>query len=294
MKGASDHMEPKSLLVLLKENRDRVSTSEQQVIDYILATPEKVIGVTIHELARTTFVSAATISRLLRKLSLGGYKAFQQYLIYELATLKTSRQSAIEDINPKDSTRQIMFKIMRRTIESITLTEKLNNPKTIDACVELIHGARRITIFGMGSSLLSAQDLQYKLLRAGIACTLSADWHMQLIAANNMTNEDVAIAFSYSGVTPEVLRCVQATHKRGGRVIAITRSVNTTELVKHANVALFVASTEPLLRSAAGTSRITQLAVVDMIFSTLVNKHYDAYSGAIENNYISKNRESHH
>lgn len=41
MKGASDHMEPKSLLVLLKENRDRVSTSEQQVIDYILATPEK-------------------------------------------------------------------------------------------------------------------------------------------------------------------------------------------------------------------------------------------------------------
>ena len=294
MKGASDHMEPKSLLVLLKENRDRVSTSEQQVIDYILATPEKVIGVTIHELARTTFVSAATISRLLRKLSLGGYKAFQQYLIYELATLKTSRQSAIEDINPKDSTRQIMFKIMRRTIESITLTEKLNNPNTIDACVELIHSARRITIFGMGSSLLSAQDLQYKLLRAGIACTLSADWHMQLIAANNMTNEDVAIAFSYSGVTPEVLRCVQATHKRGGRVIAITRSVNTTELAKHADVALFVASTEPLLRSAAGTSRITQLAVVDMIFSTLVNKHYDAYSGAIENNYISKNRESHH
>ena len=67
-------MEPKSILVLLKENKDRVSTSEQQIITYILKKPEAIVGVTIHELAQMTFVSADTISRLLRKLSLGGYK----------------------------------------------------------------------------------------------------------------------------------------------------------------------------------------------------------------------------
>lgn len=281
-------MEPKSLLVLLKENKDRVSTSEQQIITYILKKPEAIVGVTIHELAQMTFVSAATISRLLRKLSLGGYKEFQQYLIYELASMKTSRQSSIEDINPKDSTKQIMFKIMRKTIESITLTEKLNNPKTIDSCAELIHSAHHITIFGMGSSLLSAQDLQYKFLRANIDCTLSADWHMQLIAANNMSDGDVAIAFSYSGVTPETLRCVHAAQDHGGKVIAITRSVDSTELVRHADIVLYVASTEPLLRSSAGTSRITQLMIVDTLFSTLVNKHYDVYATSIEDNYISK------
>lgn len=111
---------------------------------------------------------------------------------------------------------------------------------------------------------------------------------MQLIAANNMSDGDVAIAFSYSGVTPETLRCVHAAQDHGGKVIAITRSVNSTELVRHADIVLYVASTEPLLRSAAGTSRITQLMMVDTLFSTLVNKHYDVYATAIEDNYISK------
>ena len=44
-------MESRSLLVLLKENRDYVSSSERNVIDYVLGNPEEVIGLTIHQLA---------------------------------------------------------------------------------------------------------------------------------------------------------------------------------------------------------------------------------------------------
>lgn len=281
-------MEPKGLLALLKENKNRVSTSERDIIAFVLEQPELVVGLTIHELAAKTFVSASTISRLFHKLHVGGYKQFQQFLLYELASTKLSTQSTIEDINPQDSTKQIMFKLMRRTIESITVTEKLNSAHTFDACVELMHNARVINAFGIGSSLLSAQDLQQKLLRVNIACSAYADWHMQLIAANNMQPGDAAVAFSYSGVTREVLRCVKTARERGGKVIGITRSASNRGLAREADVVLYVAAIEPLLRSSAGTSRISQLMLVDMLFTALVNKHFDEYSTVIENNYIQR------
>ena len=149
-------MEPRGLLVLLKENRDYVSSSERAVIDFILKNPERVVGVTIHELAAMTFVSPSTISRLCRSMDIGGYKEFQRQLVYELATLRDSERTTIGDIKKGDSTRQTMYKVTHRNMESLAITEKHNDPRVIDTCVDLMSSAGTINLFGMGSSLLSA------------------------------------------------------------------------------------------------------------------------------------------
>jgi DNA-binding MurR/RpiR family transcriptional regulator len=189
-------MEPRGLLVLLKENRDYVSSSERAVIDFILKNPERVVGVTIHELAAMTFVSPSTISRLCRSMDIGGYKEFQRQLVYELATLRDSERTTIGDIKKGDSTRQTKYKVTHRNMESLAITENLNDPRVIDTCVDLMSSAGTINLFGMGSSLLSARDLHYKLIRANLHCNTSDDWHMQLVAAKNMGPNDLAIAFS--------------------------------------------------------------------------------------------------
>ena len=54
----------RSLLALLKENRDYVSPTEKDVIDFVLKDPERVVGVSVHELAAMSFVSPSTVSRL--------------------------------------------------------------------------------------------------------------------------------------------------------------------------------------------------------------------------------------
>lgn len=281
-------MEPKSLLVLLKENRDYVSASERDVIDFVLKDPERVVGATIHELAAMTFVSPSTISRLCRSMDIGGYKEFQRQLVYELATLRDSERTAIEDIKKGDSTKQTMFKVTHRNMESLAITEKLNDPKVIDACVDLMTNADTINLFGMGSSLLSARDLHYKLIRANLHCNTSDDWHMQLVAAKNMGPKDLAIAFSYSGRTQEVITCVKEAHRRGGKVIVVTRAGHDSEFVRLADHALYVASTEPILRSSASASRISQLGLVDILFTAFVNRNYDRCAAAFEQNYIER------
>lgn len=278
----------RSLLALLKENRDYVSPTEKDVIDFVLKDPERVVGVSVHELAAMSFVSPSTVSRLCARLDTGGYKGFQRALVYDLAIARDAERTTIGDITPTDSTARTVFKVTRKNIESLAITEKLNAPEVIDGCVALMSGARTINLFGMGSSLLTARDLQYKLVRARVSCNVSEDWHEQLVLAKNMVPGDLAIAFSYSGRTKEVITCVKQAKARGASVIVVTRAGHDSEFVRLADRALFVASTEPILRSSASSSRISQLDVVDMLFAAYVNKNYEACSKAFEHNYIER------
>lgn len=281
-------MEPKSLIVLLKEHRDYVSATERNIVDVVIADPESVAGLSVHELAAKAFVSPSTVSRLCKRLRVGGYKGFQRMLVYDLAVMGEKDRATIEDIKPGDSTRKIMRETCHRDMESIVITEKLNDSETIDECVRLMSAANTINLFGMGSSLLSARDLYYKLLRANVPCNACDDWHAQLVFAHNSGPNDLAIAFSYSGRTSEVIECARAAHGQRTPVVAVTRSGFDSELASIADLVLRVSSTEPVLRSSAGASRISMLAVVDMLFAAYVNKNYERSVEAIERNYIER------
>ena len=281
-------MDGRDVMVLLKGNRDRATTSERNAIDYILAHAEDVMGMSIHQLADASFVSPSTISRLCRHLGLGGYRQFQSSLVFELARRRDSERTSIGDISPKDSVRQSIFKVTRKNIESLTITEKLNDPDTIESCVALMGQACSISLFGLGSSLLSARDLYYKLIRANVRCNVCDDWHAQLVCATNMGSEDLAIAFSYSGLTHEVIECSRRAKGRGASLIAITRAAHDSELVRLADQTLYVASTEPIFRSSASASRISQLDIVDILFAVYVSRNFQRCSEWFDRNYIEK------
>lgn len=75
---------------------------------------------------------------------------------------------------------------------------------------------------------------------------------------------------------------------QGAKVIAVTRAGHDSEFVRLADRALYVASTEPILRSSASASRISQLDVVDILFAAFVNRNYDACNKAFEHNFIER------
>ena len=141
----------------------------------------------------------------------------------------------------------------------------------------------------MGNSLLAAQDLQLKLLRVDKLCYLAEDWHSQLLYARNLHPDDLAIAFSYSGMTKETIACAKVAKQQGARVITVTRGECSTDLVKYADYALPVGSTEMILRSGAMSSRISQLNIIDILYTAYINRNYDACVKKFADNYIEKN-----
>ena len=146
----------------------------------------------------------------------------------------------------------------------------------------------RIALFGMGASLLVAHDLQLKLMRLDIDCQMSHDLHSQLLSASNLRAGDLAIVVSYSGMTEDVLRCARVARQSGATIVSITRGSFASPLVDLSDVVLGVAATELVVRSGAMSSRIAQLNVVDVLFTTYLSRNYEKSMERLSSNWIKK------
>ena len=75
--------------------------------------------------------------------------------------------------------------------------------------------------------------------------------------------------------------------KNGTPIIAITRCVQTPvyELADHR---LYIAANEALFRSGAMSSRMSQLNVVDILFTALANENYEQSVAQLSRTHIQK------
>ncbi|GLB32887.1 putative HTH-type transcriptional regulator [Lacrimispora amygdalina] len=277
----------KGLLVRIDDYVQNSGEAEKQLISRLQRNPESVLRKTIKEIAKETYTSPATIVRLCKKLGCKGYKDFQSTLAYEVALFRESRDIAFQKITQKDTVEDIIYKVTKKNIESLETTRKLLEPKIITDCVKLLETSRTVSLFGLGTSLLVARDLYLKLLRADVICSLCDDWHAQFLTARNLRAGDVAIVISYSGLTEEMLQCAKEAKANGAKVIAITRAVES-KLAAEADFVLPVAATELIHRSGAMSSRISQLNVVDVLFTAYVNRNYEFCMNQFGRTHIQK------
>lgn len=276
------------LLLRLKEQKPYASPSERNIIQFVQADPQRVLSMSIRELAEQTYTSPSTVVRFCRKLGCDGYKGFQRELVYEFAAMQERSDIALREIDPADSVGEIVDKVAQGDVLSIEATSRLLDMVTLSTCADLIGSCRVADVFGIGASLLVAHDLEMKLTRVDKECHVYDDWHNQWLCARNMHADDLAIVVSYSGFTDEMIECARCAHRRGAPVIAITRMGNDAGLARHVDYVLGIAASEPLVRSGAMGSRMSQLFVVDALYAVYVARNYEQCADIITRNYTVK------
>ena len=279
----------KGMLSQLEEYRKDASAAEKKLIDLLLRNPDQLIGKSIHQLSEMVYASPATIIRLCKKLGCSGYREFQQNLVYEMALLESTRSIFSKKGITFSSTKDIIQNVTQKNVDTLELSKKLVDETVIEACVNAIEESRMIHFFGIGASLLVAKDFYLKMLRVEKLCSYADDWHLQMLAAKSMGTQDLAIIFSYSGMTEEMIACAEVVKDNGAKVIVIT-SANDSKLAKQADYVLFVAATESLIRSGAMSSRISQLNMVDILYSTYISKHYERCMKILPKTYVEKKK----
>lgn len=264
----------KSALIRLRETQELLSESQYAVADYILNNPEKAMNMTIHELSKITFASPSTIIRLCRRVGFGGYKDFHKAINYEMTLRKQSSENVKKDITRSDSIDDIIEKITYKNILSLEDTKNLLDPKVLQSCVNLIEKSSTVLLFGLGASLCAARDAYLKFIRLNKPCAVSDDWHSQYLLARNATKNDLGLVFSYSGYTTEVVKCMEAMRENQTPIIAITRCI-PSPVFELSDYRLYTAANESTFRSGAMSSRISQLNVLDILYTAFVNSNYD-------------------
>ena len=102
-----------------------------------------------------------------------------------------------------------------------------------------------------------------------------------------MTKEDVGLVVSYSGQTVEVLECMKAMRENDVPIISITR-YSPSPVSELSTYNIYVAANESTFRSGAMSSRISQLNVVDILYTAFANSEYEYCLERLSKTHIDK------
>ncbi len=262
---------------------DSLSNSEKKVAAYILDNIQSIFSTPVARLAEESGVSQVTWIRFCKALGYTGLKDLKKDLVEELnsAVQEDNTGTAFSDISHYTTTEQMILSVGSATVRAVEDTIKLLNPAVTEAAADAIASARRIRLFGLGASGLVAEDFLSKLARINLNVSYSPDFHTQLVHAATMQKEDVAVLFSYSGVTREIVELAEVAGKSGCTTIAVTQYAKTP-LSGSVQYPLYITTQELNHRSGAMSSRIAQLAVVDVLFTIIAGKNYDAIKQNLE------------
>lgn len=274
-------------LIRLKENLHALPGTEKVVGEYILSHLDEMNNMSIQKLARKSYVSTSSIIRMSRLIGYRGYKEFKEDLIVSIALENENKVLSNNDISKDDTVEDIVYKITMTNIQSLYETQSITSIPSIKKSIDLMRSADNILLYGLGASYISAKDLYIKLLRINKACTLNEDWHLQLLSARNSKPNDVAIVFSYSGQTQEIIECVKELKKNKTPIIAVTRCVET-QISLLSDIRLYTTSNESLFRSAAMSSRISSLNIVDILYTCYANSTYSYTIKQLKRTHITK------
>ncbi|MBM7541815.1 MurR/RpiR family transcriptional regulator [Amphibacillus cookii] len=267
-----------SCLMSIRSHYSTFSDKEKAIADYILSNPNKVIHGTINQVAEEIGLADSTVFRFCKRIGFKGYQAMKIALAAEFVE---PIQDIHENISANDDEKTVLEKVFHSNIQTLEDTLKVINEKYFKDAVEAILSAKKVEFFGSGGSNIIALDGYHKLIRTGISVFAQADTHMQLMAASQMTSEDVAILISHTGTTKDILDIYETVMKNGVKTIGIT-GFTQSPLSQKVDIPLYTLSEETDFRSEALASRIAQLSVIDAIYVNVLMARKEAGKLSIE------------
>ena len=269
--------------------RKNMTPAQISLADTLILDLGAVAHLTIAELAERAGVSSATITRFCETLDYSGYADLKAAIVVALDRKRSNSEKfaiAEGDVTESDSIDEPLYKISHQAAEAITDTARIVDRAALDIAAAAVINCRRLDIYGLGSSFLAATDLQLKLHRIGLTAFCWSDTHLALTSAAVLTDKDVAIAISHSGVTSETFQMMETAKKAGAIIIAITNHP-ASPMGRLADHVLVTSAKESRFRSGAMTSRLVQLAMVDFLFVRIMQQLFSSASASLEKTFTA-------
>ncbi|MFA6996643.1 MAG: MurR/RpiR family transcriptional regulator, partial [Defluviitoga sp.] len=162
---------------LINSRMHSFTKSEKKIAEYILNSKKSdITRMTISELASNSGVSEATIVRYVKKI---GFESFQDFKL-NLVLDNGEEDDILEEekdvtISKDDTPQEILRKTKLGFLQSIENTDAIIDMNNFLQAVNFIRSAKKIEIYGVGSSSAVGKILQYKLTRLGFPAYLIED-----------------------------------------------------------------------------------------------------------------------
>lgn len=218
--------------------------------------PDKLVYMSITELASQLKVAEATVVRFCKKLGYNGFQDFKLSLSKELGT---------------DSQKDVSSAVKRIAKQMTDAITETSLGMDYDKCLEiakLLVNARKIGAFGVGNSAVTAMEISNVLARIGINVTMTPDPHLQAMITSNMGELDAVILISVSGSTKDIIDVADIARKNGVKIIVIT-CYDRSPLAKYGDYVLLSTRREAAHEGGSVSTIVSISFIVNVLYDAI-------------------------
>jgi len=245
-----------SPLLKIRSERDQMSAIERRIADFMLENAQLLRDYSSQQLADALGISQSSVVKFSQKLGFKGYPDLK--LSVGEAIVRDNAGDAVTSDPPRDNGPHAALaeSLWRCKAQAEEETRLINPPTTLDAIAELIDGAGKVYIIGLGEDGISARAFALKLSWLGIVSVHHFDPLLMAASTSSVAAGDVLLVFSEQGRQASLCHISREFRARRGKAVSITRHT-ANPLRAHADASLLVsahddrAHIEPLLYSSA-------------------------------------------
>jgi DNA-binding MurR/RpiR family transcriptional regulator len=275
------HRPVDNALARIRASQSNMSRIAGRIAEYVLAHPQDVVAMSITELADAVDASEGSVINFCRGIGLRGFQQLKLSLAQEIVQ---PVHFIHEDLDRDDPTATVCRKVFHSGIQALSDTLSVLDPAALAQAVETIRTARRVEIYGIGSSAPIAEDTHYRMLRIGLDARVVIDSHVQAISASRCTPDVAVLTISHSGATNETVASTRLAREAGAKTVVIT-NFGRSPIQSYADTVLFTMARETRFRTEAMASRIAQLCVIDALIAALALADYDRSTDALRQTF---------
>ena len=162
---------------------------------------------------------------------------------------------------------------MQLHMSAIRESYKLLDQKVIEKTVAMIEAARRVFFFGIGDSLLIAEEARNKFLRitGKVSCISDTAYAVYGSSDSHEGGSDYHY-FLYSGATKDSIHVAQEAKKAGAGIACITR-FRKSPLTVYSDATLLCGANESPLDGGSMAVRMGQLYLIDVLYQEYYYKN---------------------
>jgi DNA-binding MurR/RpiR family transcriptional regulator len=251
--------ENENIMLHLRQGLQGYSPTLQKLGNFILTEPQKVLYLTITELAKESNTSEASVTRLCRHLGCKGYTEFKMALALDVQQSQPSKPVSEDSID----------ELVEESVQALRDTGKLINREVLQQAGLALHEATSVQIYGVAASATMGDYLHYKLLRLGKSAQLFSDMHRAAMNAATLSERDLVIAISSSGSTKDLLHVVKLAKKRRARVLLLSNTLRSP-LANLADMLLVAAKPEGPLSAGSLNAKVGTMLLVEVLVGELI------------------------
>lgn len=255
------------LLVRIRFLLPSLPRAEKAFAQALMENPEAITLLTLAQIARESGSSEASIIRFCKRMGYDGYTSLKNAFLSAIAE-GTEIQS--EGIDASDDMKTILKKVFQSNVQTLSDTMVLADEE-YDNALEAMINAKSIHFFGAGDAHAVCQLTYMKFSRLGIPGSAHGDIMLQLVAAGNLTPNDVAIAISYEGRSRNVVQAIKIAKQVGATTICITK-MNKSPLLKYTDIRLFTAVNDLTVGRDKATRRVGDQFILDALYLGYITK----------------------